>query len=105
MNNYSAYERSIYESTPLPDSLNIIISPSREPFLRYSRISRNPHPPSLDPRSDLFTQTEDLFPDEILDNLPNQLFLVGVPFQHLPKTRQSNALVVGLTQNQTPRLL
>jgi len=105
MKQYSPYERAIYEPTLLQDSPNIIISPSTEPFLRYRRISRNPHPPSLHPRTDLFAHGKDLFPERILDNLPNQLFLVGVPFGHLLETNQSNALLVGLTQSEPPILL
>jgi len=55
MKHYSAYHRAIYESPLLQDYLNIVISPTRELFLRYPGISRIPSPPSLDPRTDLFT--------------------------------------------------
>ena len=105
MNQHSAYHRSILESTLDQDSLNVIISPMRVPFLRYPRIYRISSPPSLHPRSYLFTHGKHLFPDKILDNLPNRLFLVELYFGHLPKTNQSNPLVVGLTQNQSVRLL
>ena len=86
MNQHSAYHRAIYETTFLPDSLNIIISPTPEPFLRYRRISRNPHPPSLHPRTDLFAHGKDLFPERILDILPNLLLLSRSLFLTLPKT-------------------
>ena len=105
MNQHSAYHRSILESTLDQDSLKVTIPPTRGPFLRYPRISRNLPPPSLHPRSDLFTHDEELFPEEILDKPSDRLFLVGVHFQNLQKTRQSNALYVGLTQDQPLRLL
>jgi len=105
MKHYSAYHRAIYQSPFMQDSLNIVISPTREPFLRYPGISRILPLPSLDPRSDLSTQAEDLFPDRILDNLPNRLLLSRSLFEIFPKTKQSNALSVGLIQSQPPRLL
>ena len=55
MKPYSAYHRAIYQSPLIQDYLNIVISPTRELFLRYPGISRIPSPPSLDPRTDLFT--------------------------------------------------
>ena len=86
MKQYSPYERAIYEPTLLQDSPNIIISPTRELFLRYPGISQILYLPSLYPRSDLFTQAEDLFPERILDILPNRLLLSRSLFLTLPKT-------------------
>ena len=71
MNQHSAYHRSILESTLAQDSLNVIISPMRGPFLRYPRISIISPPPSLHPRSYLFTRMNMCFPDKILDNVHN----------------------------------
>ena len=68
MNQHSAYHRSILESTLDQDSLKVTISPTRGPFIRISRISRNPPPPSHHPRIELFTHGYKLFPEEILDN-------------------------------------
>jgi len=86
MKHYSAYHRAIYQSTLLQDSLNIVISPTREHFIRYPGISQILYLPSLYPRSDLFTQAEDLFPERILDILPNLLLLSRSLFLTLPKT-------------------
>ena len=73
--------------------------------MKYLRISEIPHPPSLSQRIGLFTHDKHLFPDEILDILPNRLLLSRSLFEIFSKTSQSNRLYVDLIQDQTPGLL